>query len=146
MLRIATRGFVIVLALLFVVASAGTVLCEMDCAAVGHAASSVAMTPMNNGASHCDGEQIDSAQQALSAHHGSSGGNAKHGTHSHSGIVATVTARVLLSPARAFFSFTAAPITFGVTGSAHVKENSWNNNSSPPMNCPSAFATGILRI
>lgn len=146
MLRITVRGLMIVLALAMVVASAGTVLCEMDCAAVEQAASSVGMAPMSAGASHCDGEQSDSAQQDLSAHHGNSGGNTKHGAHLHSGIVATVTARVLVTSAQTISSFAIAPIAVGVTVSSRANENSWNNNSSPPMNPRSIFATGVLRI
>jgi hypothetical protein len=145
MMRIAMRGFMIVLALVLVVASAGTVLCEMDCAAVGHAASAAAMAPMSAGASHCDGEQGDSAQD-LSAHHGSSGGSTKHGAHLHSGIVATVTARVLVSPVIAFLGYAVDSVGFGARVISRADENSWKNNSSPPMNSSSVFATGVLRI
>jgi hypothetical protein len=146
MMRVVMRGFMIVLALVLVVASAGTVLCEKDCAAGGHAASAVAMTPMSVGTSHCDGEQVDLSAQDSSTHHGNSGGHTKHGAHLHSGIVATITAQVLVSPPRTSISFAVAPTAFGVRGSARSNENFWKNNSSPPINSLSVFATGVLRI
>ena len=54
----------VVLALVLAVASAGTVLCEMDCAAGDTGASATGMHDgsMNVAISHCDGERIDSAQ------------------------------------------------------------------------------------
>jgi hypothetical protein len=141
MMRVVMRGLMIVLALVLVVASAGTVLCERDCAAVGHAASSIAMPPMGVGASHCDGEQIDSSQ------HGNSGGSTKHGgAHLHSGIVATVGARVLISPAITFSAFAVASVDLGAALLASGDEHSWNSNSSPPIDFPSGFSSGVLRI
>jgi hypothetical protein len=146
MLRVATRGLMIVLTLVLAVASAGTVLCEMDCAAGGHLESAAAMTPMNAGASHCDGEQMDSATQEMGAHHGGSGGNRKHGAHLHSGIVATVGARVLISPGIKFSEVAVASVDFGASVFARADENFWKNNSSPPMNFSFVFAAGVLRI
>ena len=140
-MRVVMRGFVIVLAMVLAVASPGTVLCEMDCAAVGHAAATVAMTPMSVGGSHCDGEQSD-----LSAHHGNSGGNTKHGAHLHSGMVATVGAAVVASPVNTFSDFAIASVDFGAPVTAHAGENSWNNNSSPPINSSSVLAPRVLRI
>ncbi len=146
MMWVAMRGFMSVLTLALVVASAGTVLCEMDCAAGGHAESAAAMTPMNAGGSHCDGEQMDLAQRDMSSHHGSSGGNTKHRAHLHSGIVATVGARVLISPGIKFSEFAVASVDFSAPVFARADENSWKNNSSPPMKSSFVFAAGVLRI
>jgi hypothetical protein len=146
MMRVAMRGFMIVLTLVLGVASAGTVLCEMDCAAGGHAESAAAMAPMNAGASHCDGEQMDSATQDIGAHHGSSGGTRKHGAHLHTGIVATVGARVLISPGIKFSEVAVASVDFGALVFARADENFWRNNSSPPINSSFVFAAGVLRI
>lgn len=146
MMRVVVRGFLIVLALVLIVASAGTVLCERDCAADGHAASAAAMAPMNVGISHCDGEQSDSSARDLSTHHRSSGGNTRHGAHLHSGIVATVTARVSVSPVIAFLGYAVASVGLRASVISRADENSWNNNSSPPTSSSSVFATGVLRI
>ncbi|HEY4837813.1 MAG TPA: hypothetical protein VIH72_04360 [Candidatus Acidoferrales bacterium] len=146
MVRVAMRGIMIVLALVLIVASAGTVLCEMDCAASGHPESVAAMTPMNVGASHCDGEQMDLAQPDTGAHHGSSGGNTKHRAHLHTGIVATVGARVLISPAIKFSASAVASVDFGAPVFARFDENFWRNNSTPPINSSFVFAVGVLRI
>jgi hypothetical protein len=146
MVRVAMRGLIAVLALVLIVASAGTVLCEMDCAASGHAESVAAMTPMSGGASHCDGEQMDSAQQEMGAHHGSSSGSRKHGAHLHTGIVATVGARVLISPAIKFSDVAVASVDFGAPVFVRADENFWKNSSSPPINSSFVFATGVLRI
>jgi hypothetical protein len=153
MLRVAMRGFVIVLAMVLAVASAGTVLCEMDCAAGEHAASVAGMTDdaANGASSHCSGERIDSTRHDMSARHGSSGddtkrsGNTKHSSaHSHLRIVATAAARIQISPPRLSSDF--APVSFGPAIFARVEENFWNNNSSPPIKPPSVFSTGVLRI
>jgi hypothetical protein len=148
-MRIAMRGIMIVLALVLTVSSAGTVLCEMDCAAGGHAESeamTAAMTPMNAGGSHCDAERMDSAMRELSAHHGSSGGNRKHSAHLHSGIVATVGARVSISPRIRFSEFAVASVDFGKLVFACADENCRRNNSSPPINSSFVFAADVLRI
>ncbi len=144
-MRIAMRGIMILLAVVLIVASAGTVLCEMDCAAGGHA-ESAAMTPTNAGASHCDGEQMDSASRELGAHHGSSDGNKKHGAHLHSGNVATVTAQIQILPTITLLDFAAIPVNFGAAIFARAGQYSWKTNSSPPINSPSVFSTGVLRI
>jgi hypothetical protein len=149
MMRVAMRGFMIVLAMVLALASAGTVLCEMDCAAGGHTesdAKTVAMTPMNAGASHCDGDQMNSAAQDMGAHHGSSSGSRKHGAHLHTGIVATVGARVLISPQIKFSEFAVASVDLGARVFASFDENLWKNNSSPPINSSSVLSTGVLRI
>jgi hypothetical protein len=140
------RGAIILLALVLAIASVGTVLCEMDCAAGGNAESVAAMGPMNTGASHCDGEQMDSTSQDLGAHHGSSGGNTKHRAHLHTGIVATVGARVLISPRIKFSEFAVASIDFGAPMFAGADENFWKSNSSRPINSSFDFAAGVLRI
>jgi hypothetical protein len=141
MMRLAMRGFMIVLALVIVVASAGTVLCEMDCAAGGHLELAAAMTPMNASASHCDGEQME-----MSVHHGSSGGNTKHRAHLHTGIVATVGARVLISPTIKFSELAVTSIDSVAPLFARADENFWKDNSSPPINSSFVFAAGVLRI
>lgn len=146
MMQVAIRGFMIVLVMTLAVASVGTVLCEMDCAAGGHAESAAAMTPMNAGASHCDGEPMDSAQQKMGAHHGSSDGNRKHGAHLHTGIVATVGVRVLISPGIKFSEFAVSSVDYGAQFFARADENFWRNNSSPPINSSFVFAAGVLRI
>jgi hypothetical protein len=143
------RGAIISLALVLAVASAGTVLCEMDCAAGEHAASAAAMTDgvANGASSHCSGERIDSARRDMSARHGSSGGDTKHtGAHSHLRIVATVRAEVQISPALLLSDFAVIPASFDAAIFARVEENFWNNNSSPPIKPPSVFSTGVLRI
>jgi hypothetical protein len=146
MMRVAMRGLIAVLALVLIVASAGTVLCEMDCAAGGHAESVAAMTPMSGGASHCDGDQMDSATQEMGAHHGSSGGNTKHGAHLHTGIVATVGARVLILPTIKFSEFAVASVDFAAPVFPRFDENFWKSNSSPPIESSFVFAAGVLRI
>ncbi len=145
-MRTAMRGLMIVLVMTLAVASAGTVLCGMDCAAGGHAESVAAIAPTNSGASHCDGEQTDSLMKDMSAHHGSSGGNKKHGAHSHSGNVATVTAEIQILPTSILSDFAATPANFGAAIFARAGQYSWKTNSSPPINSPSVFSTGVLRI
>ncbi len=68
MMRIAIRGHIVVLALVLAIASAGTVLCEMDCAAGGRTDSAAATNDSASGVatSHCDGEQMDSAGRDMS--------------------------------------------------------------------------------
>jgi hypothetical protein len=149
MRRVAIRGFMIVLALVFAVANAGTVLCEMDCAAGGHAESSAAITDgvASGAASHCDGERIDSARLDAQGHHGNSNGNTKHdGAHSHLRFVATVGAEVRISPAIKVSDFAVSPVHFDSTNFVRGEENFWNNNSSPPINSSFVFAAGVLRI
>lgn len=149
MMRFVVRGSIVVLALVFVFASAGTILCEMDCAAGGHAefeATTAALAPMNAGTSHCDGEQMDSAKQEMGSHHGNSNGNRKHGAHLHAGIVATVSARVLISPRIKVSEFVVASVDFGESVFAGADENFWRNNSSPPISSSIVFAAGVLRI
>jgi hypothetical protein len=145
MTRIVMRGFMIVLALTLATASAGTVLCEMDCAAGGHAESAAAITPMSN-TSHCDGVQTDSARQEMGVHRGSSGGNRKHGAHLHTGIVATVGVRVLILPAIKFSEVAVASIGSVAPVFARADQNFWINNSSPPINSSFVFAASVLRI
>jgi hypothetical protein len=143
------RGAVFVLALVLVTVSAGTVLCEMNCTAGGHAESSAAMTDgaASSATSHCDGEQIDASRQNMPSRHGSSNGNTKHsGAHSHLRIVATVRAEVQVSAALTVSDFVSTPAVFGVSIFSCVDENFWNNNSSPPIKSPSVFSTGVLRI
>ena len=146
MMRVAMRGLMIVLTLVIVVAGAGTVLCEMDCAGGGHTELAAAMTPMNAGASHCDGEQMDLGSREMGAHHGSSGDNAKHRAHLHTGIVATVGARVLILPAIKFSEFAVASTDFVAPLFARTDEKFWKSNSSPPINSSFVFAAGVLRI
>jgi hypothetical protein len=149
MLRIATRGFVIVLALLFVVASAGTILCEMNCVAGEPGASAAGMTDgsKNIATSHCDGEQPEAMQLDMPAPHGNPGGNTKHGNaHSHLRIVAKVTAESQLSPALTPSDFASAPANFRGAIISRNEENLWNNNPSPPINFPSVFSADVLRI
>ena len=149
MMRAVTRGLMIVLALVFAAASAGTVLCEMACAAVGHTEAAAAMSDNASGiaTSHCDGEQMDSARHDMPMPNRNSGGNTKHsGVHSHPRIVATTTARIQISPAR---TFSASEVNAVVLGSAlfvRTGQTLWHDNSPPPINFPSVFATGVLRI
>jgi hypothetical protein len=142
------RAAIIVLALMLAVASAGMALCEMDCAAGGHAASATAMMEHATSAatSHCDGEQMDSAQHDAPAQHGSSSGNTKHGVHLHPRIVATASARIQISPKRAFSDIAVNSAAFGSGIFARVEGNLWNHSSSPPINFLPVFSTGVLRI
>jgi hypothetical protein len=149
MRRDAMRGFMILLALIFAFASAGTVLCETNCAAGASAASGAGMPDGSEkvATSHCDGEQTDASRQDAPVHHRNSGGNTKHdGAHSHLRIVATASAEVQVSPALTFSNFAATPVNFGAALFARVEQNSWNNNSSPPLKSSSVFSTGVLRI
>jgi hypothetical protein len=147
MMRVAIRGQIVVLALVLAIASAGTVLCEMDCVAGGHAEASTALRDSASGAaaSHCDGEQMDPPRHDMP--NSDSGGNTKHsGAHSHPRIVATPGAEVQLSRALTLSNFAVAPASFGSAVIASIEGNLRNNNSSPPINSPSAFSTGVLRI
>jgi hypothetical protein len=155
MLRAAMRGSMIILALVLAVASPGTVLCEMNCAAGEHVASAAGMTDgaANVASSHCDGERIDLARHDMSARHGSSGGNTKRSgntkhssAHSHLRIVATVGAEVQISPALLLSDFAVVAVSFAAANFARIEETFWNNNSSPPIRPPSDFSTGVLRI
>ncbi len=149
MLRAAMRGFVIVLVLVFVVASAGTILCEMNCVAGDTGASAAGMHDgsMKVAISHCDGERTESMQLDIPAPHGTSGGNTKHsGAHSHLRIVATATAEVQILPAITFSDFAITPANLAAPIFAGADQNFWNNNSSPPMNSPSVFSASVLRI
>jgi hypothetical protein len=141
------RSAIIVLALVLAVASAGTVLCEMDCAVFGHAASAAAMTDGSYGGAtlHCQGEQNEIAHHQMPAPHRTSSGNTKHsGAHLHARIVATATARVQISPVVTFSAV--IPVAFGAAICARTDEASWNDSSSPPVNSPSVFASSVLRI
>jgi hypothetical protein len=89
---------------------------------------------------------MDSLMKDMSAHHGSSGGNRKHGAHLHTGIVATVGARVLISPRIKFSEFAVVSVDLGARIFARADENFWRNNSSPPINSSFVFAAGVLRI
>jgi hypothetical protein len=149
MIRVAIRGQIVVLALVLTIASAGTVLCEMDCVAGGRTEAATAMRDSASGVatSHCDGEQMDSARQDMPARHGSSDGNTKHsGGHSHPRILATPGAKLQLSRALTLSSFAVIPISSGPASLGNVAGNSWNNSTSPPLKSPSAFSTGVLRI
>jgi hypothetical protein len=149
MMRVAIRGSIVVLALVLAVASAGTVLCEMDCAAGGHAEAAAAMSDSASGVatSHCDGEQMDSARHDMPSPHGSSGGNTQHSVvHLHLRIVATVGAKAQISPPRILSNFAITPVSFGSAILVRLEANFQNNNSSPPIKSPSAFSTGVLRI
>jgi len=148
MVRGVIRGSIILLALMLALASAGTVLCETDCAAGEHAEAAAAMGGTESGAaSHCDGERIDGARHDMAAHHGSPGGNAKHGgAHSHLRIVATVGAEVQIAPALILSDFAITPMNFGTAIFRRVDENFWKSNSSPPTKSPLVFSTGVLRI
>jgi hypothetical protein len=149
MMRVGMRGFVIVLALVFAFASAGTVLCEMNCAAGESAATTEGMPDgsTNVATSHCDGEQIDVARQDIPTHHGSSDGNTKHsGAHSHLRFVATVGGEVQIFPAIIHSEFAMSPLNFGSGILARGEEDFWNNNSSPPINSSFVFAASVLRI
>jgi hypothetical protein len=149
MMRVAIRSAIVVLALVLVVASAGTVLCEMECAAGGHTDAAAAIGAGASGVttSHCDGEQMDSGRHEMPMPDGSSGGNRKHsGAHSHLRIVATAGAEVQISPALILSDFAVTPVSFGSAIPGSVAGNFWNNNSSPPIKSPSVFSTGVLRI
>jgi hypothetical protein len=149
MMRVAIRGQIVVLALVLAIASAGKVLCEMDCAAGGHTEASAALRDSASGAaaSHCDGEQMDSPRPDMPAPHGSSDGNSKHsGAHSHLRIVATATARIQISPAQILSDFAVTPVSSGAAISESVAGKFRNNSSSPPLKSPSVFSTGVLRI
>lgn len=149
MLRVAMRGFVIVLALLFVVASAGTILCEMNCVA-GDPGAPAAGTPdgsMNVATSHCDGQQPESRHLDMPAPQRTSGGNTKHsGAHSHLRIVAMVSAEVQISPAATVCDFSVTPVIASASIFPMADQNFWNNNSSPPIKFPSVSSANILRI
>jgi hypothetical protein len=143
------RGVVIVLAMLFVVASAGTILCETNCAAGDTGASAAGMPDgsMNVATSHCAGKQTESMQLNMPAPHGNSGGNTKHsGAHSHVRIVATVTAEVQTLSATTVSYFSVTPVISSAAIFSRADQNFLNNNSSPPTNFPSVFSTGVLRI
>jgi|SRR5579864_896479 len=149
MMRVAIRGSIVVLALVLAAASAGTVLCEMDCAAGGHAEAAASLSDSASGVatSHCDGEQMDSARHDMPTPHGSSGGNTKHsGAHSHLRIVATVSAEVQISPALILSNFAGTPVSFSSAILARRGANFWNRNSSPPIKSPPVFSAGVLRI
>jgi hypothetical protein len=149
MMRVAMRALMIVLALLLAVASAGTVLCEMDCAAGGHTQAAAAMSDSASGlaTSHCDGEQMDSARHDMPAPHGSSGGNTKHGgVHLHPRIMATTTPRIQISPSLRFSGAVTGQIVFSATLAARTVETFRNDGSPPPINFPSVFSSGVLRI
>jgi len=149
MMRVAIRGQIVVLALVLAIASAGTVLCEMDCVAGGHAEAATAMSDSASGAatSHCDGEQMDSARQDKTMPNGDTGGNTKHnGAHSHSRIIATTITRIQISPAQILSGFAVTTAFSGTTFLESVAGNFRNNSSSPPLESPSVFSTGVLRI
>jgi hypothetical protein len=148
MFRVAMRGSIVVLALVLVAAGAGTVLCEMDCAAGGHAEAAFAITATASGVatSHCDGEQMDSARQDMPSPHGSSNGNTKHSAHLHPRIVATTTARIQISPKPTFSDFAVGSIVIGAAISARIEGSLRNYGSPPPISSPPVFSTGVLRI
>jgi hypothetical protein len=149
MMRVAIRGQIVVLALVLAIASAGTVLCEMDCVAGGHIDSATTMSDSASGVatSHCDGEQTDSPRHDVPAPHGSSDGNTKHsGGHSHPRIVATATASIQILPQRTFSNLAVISDLFSSCTFVGVEGNLRNNNSSPPINSPAVFSTGVLRI
>jgi len=149
MLRVAMRGSMIVLALVFVFAGVGTMLCDMDCAAHGHAASTAAAIDgaARTASAHCGGEQNETSRHNMPASQGSSSRNTKHtGVHLHPRIVATTTARIQISPALTLSDFAGAPVYFSSAIPGQVAGNSWSNNSSPPIKSPSIFSTGVLRI
>jgi hypothetical protein len=147
MIRVAMRGSMIVLALAFAIANAGTVLCERDCATGGHSEAAAAMSDNASGAAtaHCVAEQMNSTRHDLPMSHKNSHGNTKHSAaHLHPRIVATATARVQISPSQTFSYFAAA--STGSGSFASVERNFWNRNSSPPIGFPPDFSTGVLRI
>ena len=149
MMRVAIRGQIVVLALVLAIASAGTVLCEMDCVAGGHIDSATATSDSASGVatSHCDGEQMDSARHDNPIPNSDSGGNTKHnGAHSHLRIVATATARIQISPVQILSDFAVTPVSSGAAISESVAGKFRNNSSSPPLKSPSVFSTGVLRI
>lgn len=148
-MRVAIRGTILVIALVLAVGSAGTVLCEMDCAAGGHTEAAAAMSDGAGGVatSRCDGEQMDSARRDMPMPNKSSGGNTKHsGGHSHSRIVATTTARIQISPAR---TFSVSVVNAAASGSplfVRIDQTLWHDNSPPPIKSASVFAASVLRI
>lgn len=142
------RGAISLLVLMLVVASAGTVMCEMDCAAGGLADAAAARCAGAGGVatSHCNGEQMDSSRHDIPMPNGSPSGNTKHsGAHLHPRIVATAGAEVQISPAP-ISDFAVTPVSSGPAIFARIEENLRNNNSSPPITPPSVFSTGVLRI
>jgi hypothetical protein len=149
MIRVAMRGSMIVLALVFAIANAGTVLCDMDCAAGGRTEAAAAMGDGASGAatSHCSAEQMDSSRHDMPAPHNSSGGNTKHSAvHLHPRIVATATARIQISPRHtsSYFVTDSVPSSSGIL--ARGEANLRNNNSSPPIESPPVFSSSVLRI
>jgi hypothetical protein len=157
MMRVVTRSAVILLALVLAVASAGTVLCEMECAACGFETSSRAMTDgaadfdaINVASSstampHCEGDQNETARNNTPVSHGpSSGTTHHHGVHVHPRIVATAAVGASISPSASIFA--AVHTVSDTVPPVYNFEFSSNNNSPPPINSPSVFATGVLRI
>jgi hypothetical protein len=144
-----TRAAIIVVVLVLAVASAGTVLCEMDCIAGRHAASPAAVTDdaASVATSHCAGELIQSMPHEMPSPHGSSGGNTKHsGVHLHPRIQAITIAKIQISSSLAFSGSVVTRVPVSVGFSPRNNKTSWNSNSSPPINSPSFFASGVLRI
>src|SRR5882724_5835857 len=91
------RGAIVVLALMLAVASAGTTLCEMDCAAGGRADTTVASADAvsSSDVMPCHGGENGTTQHSASLPHGQSRGDTGHsGEHLHARIVATATAKI----------------------------------------------------
>jgi hypothetical protein len=147
-MRFLLRGLIIVLALVLAIASGGTVLCEMDCAAGGHASPAAAINDgmASTPTSHCDGEQMDSSHHTLSPHGSSTENPKRGGAHLHPRIVATVAAGIQILPKRTSSDFAVNSVVVGSGIFVRVEANLWNHNSSPPINLPSVFSAGVLRI
>jgi hypothetical protein len=158
MMRVAIRGSIVILALVLAVASAGTVMCEMNCAACGNETSGRTITDegtnvvlaANNASSsvvmaHCHGDRNETARNRMPASHDPSGGTTNHhGVHVHPRIVATAVAGISISLSVSIFR--AIHTVSNAVPAVYTFEFSSNNNSSPPINSPFVFAAGVLRI
>jgi hypothetical protein len=141
------RGLIILLAIVFALASAGSVLCEIDCASGGSLQGKISMEGNANGATsmRCHNHEGSKLSHDRPAPDRNSGGNTKKcGVHGHTRIVAKANAGTRAIPAGA--SRTPALVSGSRAGSAFNENNLRSSDFSPPISPPSVFTIGVLRI
>jgi hypothetical protein len=141
------RSLIILLALVFAVASAGTILCEIDCEAGRLARESASMIGGATSAMpmHCHNQHAGTQRQQTPEPHGNPGGNTKDcGVHGHGRIVATANAKISVlnyGAAAALGSINATPARASI-----IQDGALRRRFSSSIGSPSIFASGVLRI
>jgi hypothetical protein len=139
------RGLVIVLVLTFAMSSAGTVLCEVDCASARLSHDAAPVLEGGATAMHCHGMGNETARRDAPAQRGKSHRSKKDGgAHQHARNQVIANSRTQFASTGA--DATPAALVDRVLPSLDIPGISRNGDVSIPINTHSAFTTGVLRI